>query len=1388
MNVSKDYAHQKLIGRNFSEINLTGVDLSYADLQGSNFAIARLQDANFTYANLKDVNLGETKPFKLAVISPDGRFIASVESDNKLRLWDVTTGYELFFSSEVSKNIETVVFSPDSKLLASNGINSSFYLWDVEKRNLLKTFEGHKASVKSLAFSPNGEILASGGGYNDEIVYLWEVKSGKQLKILTGHSKTVNNLAFSPDGKLLASSDSSYQQASICFWDVASGNLIQKLNQFSNSINSLAFDSNNQSLFVLTNNNLIKIDLIGNILPSIPGHTGYIKSVAFNPDGQLIISGSDDKTIRLWNVATGQEIKVFEGHIKPNCFKLLSQENKMAIASSDGQIEIWDLTENRKIKTDALHKESIKSLDYSSSTQSLISASSDKSLGSLNLKTENRSFIRQELHCLRANIFRVQGLRDSQKKLLLSKGAIEIDPAELPKTQNIQDIRSWLRTRRIQTLSSQIIKEQKKRNLPTILIIAPGTFLPLTESLRKEEISKYRELRWFRRFLSYGDFSYDKKNPNLRAIQEEFEHFYMMGMEDSSFWREFQDSSSEYLYEKQFRKESKQDFNVISSLRENYTALIELINKRFFDIVIDLDIFSQLNKNMFSSTVFEENFLNSEDFRESRYNISRGLRYVEKGQTIFFKLFSPEQSRKSSKNSKSSNIRYLLEEFFDGLRFDLESTNLILTGFSLTHFLPFDRWVRRNRGENFYWVIDESIREDGDMSEGTSVTYLDYPVGNFSDFFQDLYTEITISERTESSEFASLNINQLSYLSNNSDEEKRFKVAQEVISRIQSSKKHNYDEQFKLIQIIQSLQKDSALSVRQNLLQNILDNFDRLPVSITNLIKDFAKDDNDIIRANVAIWIITTYDQFGKTYESFIIDLVEDKSDFVRQRILDTIKTNLERLPLEIRQLTSRLIGSQVSVQIISGSGMLIDEESDLVLQVTNETNTVLDIADIEIQLSAEYTIISKNKVSLAGLQPGKSGIANFTLKMNDPKQITVNYKFNNELKSPPLFINAVRGNPYIYGSIIKEEIAFFGRKQELEEIIQDIMRPTRINTFLIGERRLGKSSLLFQVKQRLEKPFIPVYIVIYESSKTQEVLKVILDKIISSLVEKNILDNEWKNHQFSQSERFVDSLKKIIKQAKNRLPDIKIVWLLDEADYLLSIKSENTDLLSNLNSLLERFKEQHSIIEEVRKLVNSGGNEIDETVQNILRSALQELGDNIVAVVAGTSILSSYGAKYNSPFLNIFHRITLKMLTLEETRKLVTQPASCLGYSYSEDAINSIINLSGGQPYCCQALCYEAFEYAIKEQRRSIEISDIELAQKKVVNDLFDSYFLGFWDRSDTMQREFLKRLAQGKSIESIKIENSQIKELISWNLIRQEQNSYVFCSELNKLWVLMA
>ncbi|MGK7878988.1 MAG: pentapeptide repeat-containing protein [Crocosphaera sp.] len=1598
MNAPRDYAYQKLIGRNFSEVNLTGVDLSYADLQEANFAIARLQDANLVHANLKGINLGETQPFKLAVISADGRFIASIETDGKLRLWNAATGYELFFSSELPQNVATVVFSPDSKLLASNGINSSIYLWDVETRSLLKTLEGHTTPIKSLAFSPDGKKLASGGGYNNEIVIVWDVATGNKQYTLIGHSKTVNYLAFSPDGQILASCQSSYNQSSIYLWDIATGNLLRKLEQFSHSIESLDFDVNGQSLLVLTNNDLKKIDLTGQYLSFLPGHTDYVRSVAISadgkslvsgsldktirlwdlgtgeeikvltghtssvnsvaisadgqslvsgsldktirlwdlgtgkeikvftghtssvnsvaisadgqslvsgsddktirlwdigtgkeinvftghkslvysvaisadgqslvsgsldktirlwdivtgkeinvftghtdyvrsvavspdgqslvsgsddktirlwdiatgkeinvltghtdyvrsvaisPDGQFLVSGSDDKTIRLWDIATGKEIKVIEGRLNPNCFRQLPKEENIIIGSRNGEFEIWDLREIKKIQTDKLHKKFINSLDYSAATQTLISAGLDKSIGLLNLQTDNRRFIRQELHCLRANIFGVKGLRESQKELLLRKGAIEIDPTELPKTQNREELRYWLRTRRIQTLSSQIIKEQKRKNQTTILIIAPGTFLPPPQSLRKEELFRYRELKWFRRFFSYGDFSYDEKNPNLKRIQREFDDLYMRIIDDSRFWSEVEEFSPEDLSEKQLWQTTKNqpDFNVISSLRENYAALIELVNRRSFDIVIDFDIFSQLNQNMFSSNVIEESFLNTEDFRESIYRISKRLRYVEKGQTLFFKLFSSQKSPLSSKDRKFSDMRYLLEDFFERLRFDVENPNFILTGFFVEGFFPFDRRFRRNRGKdnNFYWVMDESIREQEDIS----ATYLDYPVGNFSDFFQDLYTEVTISERTESSKFANLTIGQLSYLSNNNDEQKRSKVAKEVISRMARGEKYNRNEQSRLTKLIESLKKDVSSSVRLNFLKNILNNFELLPGNITDVIPDFAKDEDDSIRADLAIWIITKYNKFGKTYQSILSDLAEDESYFVRQRILDAIKTNLEQLPSDIRQLASQLIGSQVSVQIISGSGMLIDQESELILEVTNETDTNLEIADLEILPSAEYTVLSRNPLSLADLKPEESTQATFKLKINDPKEITVNYKFNGELKSPALSIYAVKGNPYVYGSIVKEEVAFYGRKQELQEIVQGVIQTPIINTFLIGERRLGKTSLLYQLKKRLETPFIPVNVDIYKNSTTEEILNNILDEVISSLIKNKIIDDKLENRNFLKSNNFVESFQEIIERAKLKLPNIKIVWLLDEADYLLSIKSENTGLSSKINLLLEKFKGQQSVIEEMKNVLSSELNEIDETVQNILRSALQQLGDNLVAVVAGTSILSSYGAKYNSPFLNIFRRITLKMLTEEETRALITQPASCLGYTYSEEAINHIINLSGGQPYCCQALCYEAFEFATTNQRLSIEMNDIKKAEEKVIEDLFDSYFSGFWDRADKTQRSFLKNLAEGKSTESIKIERSQIKELINWNLIRREQNSYVFCSELNKQWVLMA
>ena len=311
-----------------------------------------------------------------------------------------------------------------------------------------------------------------------------------------------------------------------------------------------------------------------------------------------------------------------------------------------------------------------------------------------------------------------------------------------------------------------------------------------------------------------------------------------------------------------------------------------------------------------------------------------------------------------------------------------------------------------------------------------------------------------------------------------------------------------------------------------------------------------------------------------------------------------------------------------------------------------------------------------------------------------------------------------------------------------------------------MGERRTGKTSLLNQLQKRLNIPLIPVYVVINtsEEATTESILKLIINETLKYLVEQKILTKDKLKEYSSEDVDFIKNYKEIIHAAKINISNFKIVLLLDEADYLLKVKQKQS-------------------------------NTIDERIQNILRAALQssEIGTDLRAVVAATTELSTYISQHSSPFYNHFRFVHLKPLTVQETRELIVQPGAMLGYSYTDKGIEYITKLSGGQPYYTQAICYEAFENAVEATRDYISDEDISIAEKKIVEDFFNSFISGFWNRSDEFERKFLRDLASVNH--SINISRVKIKRLLDWQLIREDiEGNYSLSSELIKQWIMMA
>jgi eukaryotic-like serine/threonine-protein kinase len=175
---------------------------------------------------------------------------------------------------------------------------------------LLVTYREHTALIRSLAWSPNGEYIASAG--EDCIVRVWQAGAGGGTRFrYTNHSEWVYAVAWSPDGKRIASASGDH---TVQVWDPA------------------------------TNQNWFKKFALYTGLQAVVsrGHTSAVHSVTWSPDGQYIASASNDNTVRVWEVATGNTLVVLRHSDIAWSVQWSPYGTYVASASKDHTVRIWD--------------------------------------------------------------------------------------------------------------------------------------------------------------------------------------------------------------------------------------------------------------------------------------------------------------------------------------------------------------------------------------------------------------------------------------------------------------------------------------------------------------------------------------------------------------------------------------------------------------------------------------------------------------------------------------------------------------------------------------------------------------------------------------------------------------------------------------------------------------------------------------------------------------------------------------------------------------------------------------------------------------------------------------------------------------------------------------
>ncbi|GAX41443.1 protein kinase [Tolypothrix sp. NIES-4075] len=158
----------------------------------------------------------------------------------------------------------------------------------------------------------------------------------------------------------------------------------------SDEVNSLAFSSDGITLASGSDDKTIKIWNLNNKkeIRTFKGHSNFVYSVAISPDGQILVSGSKDKTIKIWSLKTGQLINTLNGHKDFVDSVAISPDGQtIASGSYDHTIKLWNLKTLQLIRTFEGHSAQVLSVAISPDNQILISGSKDKTIKMWNLNT-----------------------------------------------------------------------------------------------------------------------------------------------------------------------------------------------------------------------------------------------------------------------------------------------------------------------------------------------------------------------------------------------------------------------------------------------------------------------------------------------------------------------------------------------------------------------------------------------------------------------------------------------------------------------------------------------------------------------------------------------------------------------------------------------------------------------------------------------------------------------------------------------------------------------------------------------------------------------------------------------------------------------------------------
>lgn len=310
-----------------------------------------------------------------------------VGDDEDMR-WRVVNRH---YFNQNNANLRCAAYHPESNLLVAGFSNGIFSLYEMPDFNMIHTLSISQNEIDFVTINKSGEWLAFGASRLGQLL-VWEWQSESYILKQQGHFDSMNSLVYSPDGqRIITTAD----DGKIKVWDIESGFCIVTFTEHTSGVTACEFAKKGNVLFTSSLDGSIRAwDLIryrnfrtftaptrlsfscmavdpsgevvaagsidsfdihiwsvqtGQLLDQLSGHEGPVSALAFAPDGGLLVSGSWDRTARIWSIfnrtQTSEPLQL-QADVLNIAFRPDSLQ--VAISTLDGQLSFWSVSEGEQ--------------------------------------------------------------------------------------------------------------------------------------------------------------------------------------------------------------------------------------------------------------------------------------------------------------------------------------------------------------------------------------------------------------------------------------------------------------------------------------------------------------------------------------------------------------------------------------------------------------------------------------------------------------------------------------------------------------------------------------------------------------------------------------------------------------------------------------------------------------------------------------------------------------------------------------------------------------------------------------------------------------------------------------------------------------------------------